>query len=62
MSGGSMDYLYVRVLGAEFDENTPQRKLFREHLIKVARALKDIEWNDSGDGAGNENASIEACL
>ena len=25
MSGGSMDYLYSRVVEANFDENTPER-------------------------------------
>lgn len=64
MSGGSMNYLYSKLLyDATFHTNTPERKAFREHLHKVANALHDIEWVDSGDsGPGDENAAIRACL
>ena len=63
MSGGSMDYLYSRVVEANFDENTPERVAFAKHLIKFAKALHDIEWVDSCDyGPGDENESIRACL
>jgi hypothetical protein len=63
MSGGSMDYLYEQVLDARFDENTPERKAFRSHLRKVAIALHDIEWVDSGDSSpGDDNIAIMACI
>lgn len=63
MSGGSMRYLYLRVLEAEFDTDTPERILFKAHLEKVAAALKAIEWVDSADyGPGDENAAIMDCL
>jgi hypothetical protein len=62
MSGGSMDYLYIKVEEADFEESTPQRRAFREHLKAVAKALRAIEWNDSGDGDDEENILIEACL
>ena len=62
MSGGSMDYLYIKVADAEFTENTSLRKAFREHLELVAIALKKIEWNDSGDGADGEDDAIRNCL
>lgn len=62
MSGGSMDYLYLRVENASFDAHTPERKAFRILLDKVAKALRAIEWNDSGDGAGDEDELIRACF
>lgn len=64
MSGGSMDYLYSKVLHcANFPLDTPERIAFAAHLKLVAQALHDIEWVDSGDyGPGDENAAIRACL
>lgn len=62
MSGGSMDYLYSRVKDATFKENTILRRAFRAHLNLVARTLKAIEWNDSGDGDDEEEELICACL
>ncbi len=63
MSGGSMQYLYRRLLDAEFLVDTPERVAFRRHLDLVAHALKDIEWVDSGDyAAGDESEAIRACL
>lgn len=62
MSGGSMDYLYSKVECASFRENTTLRKVFRKHLMKVAAALKAIEWNDSDDGDPDEDRLIRACL
>jgi hypothetical protein len=58
-----MDYLFQRVLDAEFPADTPLRQAFAAHLKKVAEALHDIEWADSGDIAkGEEDASILNCL
>lgn len=64
MSGGSMNYLYSKVLhDSEFPLDTPERIAFAEHLKLVAKALHDIEWVDSGDyGPGDESAAILACL
>lgn len=64
MSGGSMNYLYSKVLHcADFECDTPERRAFAAHLKLVAQALHDIEWVDSGDyGPGDENAAIRACL
>ena len=64
MSGGSMDYLYSKVLHcADFPLDTPERIAFAAHLKLVAQALHDIEWVDSGDyGPGDENDAIQACL
>ncbi len=64
MSGGSMNYLYSKLdYDATFHTNTPERRAFKEHLVKVSKALHDIEWVDSGDyRTGDENAAIRACL
>ena len=64
MSGGSMNYLYSKLeYDATFSTHTPERVAFKKHLAKVAKALHDIEWVDSGDmGPGDENAAIRACL
>jgi len=63
MSGGSMNYLCHDVEEATFDTNTVERKAFAEHLKKVAKALHDIEWVDSGDYApGDETAAIRDCI
>jgi hypothetical protein len=63
MSGGSMDYLSCKLLDANFREDSILRKAFRKHLNLVAKALHDIEWNDSaGDGADTEEESIRSCI
>lgn len=66
MSGGSMNYLYSRLEWEGIDsieQSTPERKAFVAHLRKVARALHDIEWVDSGDyGPGDEVAAIMEVL
>lgn len=62
MSGGSMDYLYLRVMDVTFDTYSPERKAFRKHLLLVAKALRSIEWNDSGDGDDEEISNIMACI
>jgi hypothetical protein len=58
MSGGSMNYLYSAVCEAHFVENTLFRKALRRHLIILSEALRAVEWNDSGDGADNEDFLI----
>jgi len=65
MSGGSYDYAYGRVedLAREIRGDSALRRAFRAHLVKVAKALHDIEWVDSGDcSPGDEEAAIRACL
>jgi len=57
MSGGSWDYLYLKIgeAAARLEEsNTMSRCALGVHLGKVAAAMHAIEWNDSGDGADNE--------
>ena len=63
MSGGSMNYLYSKIeYDATFKTDTPERRAFRKHLMLVARCLKAIEWNDSGDGDSQEEALLLECL
>ena len=67
MSGGSYDYAYrdmdsfIRDLDRR--ASTPLRKAFVKHLAKVAKAMHDIEWVDSGDYSdGDEYKAIQDCL
>ena len=62
MSGGSMEHLYFKVESAEFRQTTPARRAFKKHLFDVARALRAIEWNDSGDGDDSEADAIAKCI
>ena len=54
MGGGSMDYLFMKIGEAAFEESTPHRKALRKHLDKLAVVLHCVEWNDSGDGTPAE--------
>lgn len=46
----------------EYGSPPSLRRAFAEHLRKVARAAHAIEWNDSGDGARDEQKAIRACI
>lgn len=73
MSGGSYSYVYAQVMEMA-DSLRPEggcpsycaepalREMFREHLKRVANAMRAIEWNDSGDGDDDEVKLITACL
>ena len=66
MSGGSWDYLYVRMQDAAVDlilENDPLRKAFGKKMKLFAVAMRDIERADSGDTAeSREHESIKKAL
>jgi hypothetical protein len=65
MSGGSWDYLTYKVDEAAdrlIASANARRRALGKHVRLVAKALHDIEWNDSGDGAANEPGSIDAVL
>jgi hypothetical protein len=66
MSGGRYNYAYGRIEDFAYEfapkANTPKRKAFLRLLGKVAKAAKAIEWNDSGDGAPDEDDLIKAAL
>ena len=66
MSGGSYNYTYSQVqdMAEELQRSrNPMRRTFGNHLLKVAEALHDIEWVDSGDyGDGDDLKAIQAVL
>ena len=66
MSGGSYNYTYSQVqdMAEELQRSrSPMRRTFGNHLLKVAEALHDIEWVDSGDyGDGDDLKAIQAVL
>lgn len=67
MSGGSLNYFYFKVeeVAYELLEECEDdlRREFCEHLLLVSKALKDIEWVDSGDcSEGSEIESIKKVL
>lgn len=67
MSGGSLDYLYQKVedvsIKLQNKENTPLQRAFGLHLIKVAKALHDVEWVMSGDYSdGDDEKAIKEVL
>lgn len=71
MSGGSYDYMFYKIFDMAEDirpdgacQAAPKylRLAFKEHLRKIARACKAIEWNDSYDGDDDEEELIEACF
>jgi len=66
MSGGSMNYFSRRIEWeciCNIAPTTPERRAFIEHLRKVAKALHEIEWVDSGDtGPGDDKDAIMECI
>lgn len=67
MSGGSLDYVYVKVEDAANDvasrAETPEHRAFAAHLQKVAKALKALEWMWSCDTSrGSEREAVMACI
>lgn len=65
MSGGSLNYLYhqveeaadeiSRIYGQPGDRYEPKAVAFAKLLTQVSKALKDIEWDMSGDGSDWKN-------
>ena len=66
MSGGSYDYAFVNVeemAGELINQKDELRRIFGDHLLLVAKAMRDIEWVDSCDTSkGSETEAINACL
>ena len=67
MSGGSLNYVYRKVEDAARDiamlAETPLHRAFVAHLMKVSKALHDIEWLFSADyGPGQEVEAIHAVV
>ena len=64
MSGGSWDYVYGtfdEVADRLHREKDPMRRALGRRISLISKALHDIEWNDSGDGA-DEKTSIARAL
>lgn len=64
MSGGSYDYIYWKI--EELAENIrnveidPRRATLQKVLVKLAKAMHDVEWVDSGDyGEGRDNEALD---
>ena len=56
MSGGSLDYIYFKVEEAGLQikrqcRDNPTLKAFGDHMIKMAAALKAVEWYISEDSS-----------
>ncbi len=65
MSGGSYDYVFSKIEDIEIQGTniSIRRRMFQTLLKKVANAMHDIEWVDSGDyGEGEENGALDACF
>ena len=67
MSGGSLDYAYNRVNDMAYElarhAKTRHQKALVSHLVKVSKALHDVEWVLSGDyGDGDDTAAIMDCI
>jgi hypothetical protein len=65
MSGGSLNYIYLKLESEihNIEDTSPEVKAFKSHLVKVVKALHDIEWVQSGDySEGQELESIRACI
>lgn len=62
MSGGSWDYVFSKfedVAGSLQADGRAERRALGRLVLKVAKAMHDIEWVDSGDyGAGDERKAI----
>lgn len=67
MSGGAYQYAYAQVCDmadaiCQRHARSALHLAFAAHLRMVARAMRDIEWEDSGDGAPSMEASIRLVL
>jgi hypothetical protein len=67
MSGGSFDYAYSK-LDRVIEEmaqscKRPLHKAFIKHLVKVSKALYELEWEVSGDtGTGDADLAIKELI
>lgn len=71
MSGGSYNYAYIQLeefagamkrTGGCSAAPCHVRQAFAAHLEQCAKAMRAIEWNDSGDGDSDEEMLIRGCL
>jgi hypothetical protein len=63
MSGGSLGYAYGKVEDAAYNLGRQARshldRAFADHLMKVAKALRAVEWTLSGD---SDDDSADAAI
>lgn len=68
MSGGSLNYVYRKVeevadMIREEEKSTTLHKAFAAHLDLVAKALRSLEWEQSGDsGKGDADDDIRSAM
>ena len=52
MSGGSWDYAFYKLEDiAGYCDRSPLYRPLKTHLIRLAKVLHELEWNDSGDSS-----------
>lgn len=67
MSGGALDYAYLRVQDIAVEINKKSRCLehraLANHLLRISDVLRDVEWVMSGDsGEGDDVQAIRNLL
>jgi hypothetical protein len=66
VSGGALDYCYTRVQDAAGTiaarAKTSEERAFAKHLLLVSKALREIEWDYSGDGSDTAWALMRECV
>lgn len=66
MSGGSWDYMFGKMdeAGARlFGSSNYLRRALGRRMVKMAKAMHDIEWVDSGDySPGDDTKAIQQAL
>ncbi len=67
MSGGSLNYAYSQVESIAYDvlrrADSNLHRAFGKHLLKVAKALHDLEWVYSSDySCGDEIQAIREVI
>lgn len=63
MSGGSWDYVYARLQDVAIrlaSSSSYDRRALGVLVDRVAQAMREIEWEDSGDGGQEAEAIREA--
>ncbi len=65
MSGGSWEYVYRQfadVADRLSGSKESHRRALAPQVAKLSKAMRAIEWNDSGDGDDAEVELCRACL
>jgi hypothetical protein len=67
MSGGALGYASGHIESTIYEmgrhELTPKMRVFRKFLVKVAKAVHDVEWELSDNyGPGGSDKAVDAVL